>query len=119
MTYSWIHPLFREYKRTLKRDATTRFAFSRAIKEALEHSLLKASPTITLSAALRESNWIVVEHELRALANHLLQTLPEEILQRRTDTAWLKEKSAVICGLRLLADQAHCFRNMETTQKKR
>ena len=118
MPSPWIHPLFRKYMRTLKHNATARFAFSRAIKEALRHPLLRDRPTTTLQAALRERNWIVVEHELRANANHLLQTLPEEILQGK-DVAWLKEKSAVICGLHLLTDQAHQFRSIETVARRK
>lgn len=114
----WIHPVFREYIQTLKSDATARFAFSRAVREALKHPLLRERPLATLVAALRERNWIVIEHELRALSNQLLQALPEEILSPRTSKVSLEEKALVICGLRLLANQAHCFRDMPPFAKR-
>ncbi len=114
----WIHPVFREYIRTLKSDATSVFAFASAVREAIRHPLLKKKSMATLLAALRERNWIVVEHELRSCIGQLIQTLPEEILSATASKASLEEKALIICGLRLLAAQAHCFREMSPSIRR-
>lgn len=114
----WIHPAFREYMRTVKSDATSIFAFAGAIREATQHPLLNGKLMTTLMAALRERNWIVVEHELRSCIGQLIQTLPEEILSATASKASLEEKALIICGLRLLAAQAHCFREMSPSIRR-
>lgn len=105
----WIDQKFRQWMDTLPHRMSSIEAFHTAVQPVLAY---RTDPA--LAEALRERNWIVVEHRLRALDHQLSRELVDDVLDK-LGMLDIVEKAVLIRRIRMLTDQANCFRGFPTT----